>query len=315
VRIVALLVGIGVLALVLVARSRRIRNGLLYATLGLVAWVALQKSGVDPVLVGVVMGLASMAYPAVRADLERASDLFRHFREQPTSEYAHTVREGVRTAISPNERLQQLYHSLSSYAIVPVFALANAGISIDGDFLSRAYTSPITLNIIIGYVVGKPAGIAGGTWLVTRLSRGRVRPPVGWGSILAGGSSAGIGFTVSLLIATLAFDGVDLQEAKLGVLSAGLCAFALTWVVLRATALLPERLRLRAVMGSSQTLVDLAASLSLDALARACHEAGVRYGTTPAQVHAVLGAQMAYLETIGAIGPAAGPGGEGPPRP
>jgi protein-disulfide isomerase len=91
-----------------------------------------------------------------------------------------------------------------------------------------------------------------------------VRPPVGWGSILAGGSSAAIGFTVSLLIATLAFSGVDLQEAKLGVLSAGVCAFALTWLVLRATTLLPERLRLRAVVGSSQTLVDLAVPVDDD---------------------------------------------------
>ena len=258
VTVVPLLVGAGVLVLVFLARSRGIRSGLLYATFCLIAWVAIWKSGVDPVLVGVVMGLSSMAYPAVRADLERASGLFRLFREQPTSEYAYTVREGVRTAISPNERLQQLYHPVSSYLIVPLFALANAGIVIDGPFLSRAYSSSITLGIIIGYVVGKPVGIAAGTWLVTRLSRGRVRPPVGWGALLGGGASAGIGFTVSLLIATLAFSGDDLADAKLGVLSAGLCASAVTWAVLRGIKMLPEGARLRAVVGTSQTLVDLA---------------------------------------------------------
>ncbi|MGX7678599.1 Na+/H+ antiporter NhaA [Jatrophihabitans sp. DSM 45814] len=260
-RLAALLAGLGVLVLVFVARSRGIRNGFVYTILGLAAWIAMQKSGVTPVLVGVVMGLAAMAYPAARVDLERASDQFRVFREQPTSEYAHTAREGVRTAISPNERLQQMYHPLSSYVIVPVFALANAGIPIDGQFLSHAFTSPITLGIVLGYVVGKPVGVALSTWLVTRLSHGRVRPPVGWGSVLAGGASAAIGFTVSLLIATLAFDGVDLQEAKLGILSAGVFAFALTWVVLRAMTMLPERLQLRAVMGSSQTLVDLAVAV------------------------------------------------------
>jgi Na+/H+ antiporter NhaA len=258
VKVAPLLIGSGMLALVLLARSHSVRVGAVYATLVLVAWVAIFKSGLDPVLVGVVLGLASMAYPAVRADLERTSDLFRVFREQPISAYAYTLREGVRTALSPNERLQQLYHPLSSYVIVPLFALANAGIAIDGRFLSLAYTSPITLGIIVGYVVGKPVGIAGGTWLVTRLSRGRVRPPVGWGSVLGGGASAGIGFTVSLLIATLAFDGTDLQEAKLGILTAGLCASALTWAVLRAIKTLPERLRLRAIVGSSQSLVDLA---------------------------------------------------------
>jgi Na+/H+ antiporter NhaA len=257
-RVVPLLIGAGVLALVFRARSRGIRNGFLYATLCVIAWVAILESGVDPVVVGVVMGLASMAYPAVRTDLERASHLFRLFREQPTSEYAYTVREGVRTAISPNERLQHLYHPVSSYVIVPLFALANAGIAIDGHFLSRAYTSPITLGIFVAYVVGKPVGITAGTWLVTRLSGGRVRPPVGWGSVLGGASAAGIGFTVSLLIATLAFTGADLADAKLGLLSAGLCASVVAWAVLRSTRMLPEPLRLRAVVGTSQTLVDLA---------------------------------------------------------
>jgi Na+/H+ antiporter NhaA len=264
VRTVPLLVAIGAFALSLVVRSRRVRNGPVYAALALVAWVALLKGGVDPVIVGVWVGLLAIAYPAVRADLERASDLFTLFREQPTSEYAQTVREGVRTAISPNERLQQLYHPLSSYLIVPLFALANAGITINGDFLSRAYSSPITLGILIGYVLGKPVGVAGSTWLVTRITRGRIRPPVGWGSVLGAASIAGIGFTVSLLIATLAFRGVDLQEAKLGVLSAALCAPALTWVVLRVTTMLPEQRKLRAVLGTSPTLVDLAVPVDLE---------------------------------------------------
>jgi Na+/H+ antiporter NhaA len=258
IRVLPLLIGVGVLGLVLVVRWRGVRNGAVYAVLGVAAWVAILESGVDPVVAGVVIGLLAPAYPAVRADLERATDLFRLFREQPTSEYAHTVREGVRTALSPNERLQQIYHPLSSYAIVPLFALANAGIALDASFLARAYGSAVTLGIIAAYVLGKPAGIVASTWLVTRMSRGRVRPAIGWGSVLGAGSIAGIGFTVSLLIATLAFSGVRLEEAKLGVLSAALASSALTWAVLRAITMLPERLRLRAVLGTSQTLVDLA---------------------------------------------------------
>ena len=86
---------------------------------------------------------------------------------------------------------------------MPLFALANAGIQINGAFLSRAYGSSITLGIIVAYVVGKPVGIAGSTWIVARLSKGRLRPPVGWASVIGGGTIAGIGFTVSLLIATL----------------------------------------------------------------------------------------------------------------
>jgi Na+/H+ antiporter NhaA len=258
VRVVPLVIGIAVLSLVLVARLRGVRNGPVYAAIALVAWVAFLKSGVDPVIVGVVIGLLAIAYPAVRADLERVSDLFRMFREQPVFESARDVREGVRTAISPNERLQAIYHPFTSYLIVPLFALANAGIAINGQFLSQAYASPITLGIIVGYVVGKPVGITGATWLVNRLSRGRIRPPVGWASVLGGGCIAGIGFTVSILIATLAFHGAELNDAKVGVLSAGLCAFGLTWVVVQLTRRLPKQVRLRAVLGTAQSIVDLA---------------------------------------------------------
>ncbi len=260
----ALLIGIAALLVVLLARARRIRNGIVYAVLGATAWVAFLRSGVDPIVVGLAMGLATIAYPAARADLEHATDLFRLFREQPTSELAQSVRAGVRSAISPNERLQQMFHPLSSYLIVPLFALANAGVAIDSSLISRAYGSPITLGIIAGYVVGKPIGVAGSTWLVTRLSRGRVRPPTGWASVLAGGTIAGIGFTVSLLIATLAFSGVELDEAKLGVLTAPICASALTWVVYRVTAALPKQLRLRALLGTAETIVDLSVAVDPD---------------------------------------------------
>ncbi len=258
VQIVALAVGLSVFALVLIVRARRIHNGTVYAVLGATAWVAFLKSGIDPVVVGLTMGLLTIAYPAARGDLERATDLFRMFREQPTSELAQSARAGLRSAISPNERYQQLFHPFTSYVIVPLFALANAGIVINGSFLSTAYTSPITLGIIVGYVVGKPVGIAGSTWLVTRVSRGRIRPPVGWASVLGGAAIAGIGFTVSILIATLAFKGRELEEAKLGVLSAALCASVLTSLVLRVTQMLPKRLRLVALLGSGEAIVDLA---------------------------------------------------------
>jgi Na+/H+ antiporter NhaA len=255
----ALLVALGIFAVILLARTAHIRRGLLYAMLGIAAWVAMFQSGVDPVVIGVAMGLLTYAYPAVRSDLERATDLFRLFREQPTPELARSARLGVASAISPNERLQLLYHPWTSYVIVPLFALANAGISIRGAFLSRALTSPITLGIALGYVVGKPVGITGASWLLAKLSRGRLRPPVDWATVVGGGAIAGIGFTVSLLIATLAFRGAQLEEAKVGVLAAALFSSAVTWVAFRATAALPGRLRLRALSGASDVIVDLAA--------------------------------------------------------
>jgi Na+/H+ antiporter NhaA len=253
----ALVVALALFGAVLLARELGVRTGLLYFALGVAIWVALLESGVEPVVVGLAMGVLVYAYPVARSDLERASERFRRFREQPTPELARSAREGLRAALSPNERLQQLYHPWTSYLIVPLFALANAGIAIDGGFLERALTSPITLGILFGYVIGKPVGILGSSWLLTRLSRGRLRPPVGWVAVAGGGTIAGIGFTVALLIATLAFEGSQLEEAKLGILSAALGASVLTWLIFRATALLPRSLRIRALLGTAEPLVDL----------------------------------------------------------
>jgi Na+/H+ antiporter NhaA len=258
VNVMALAVALAVFAVILAVRARRITNGVVYAPLALAAWVATERSGVDPIVVGLAIGLLTIAYPAPRADLERATDLFRVFREQPTSQFAQSAQAGLRSAISPNERLQQLYHPFTSYFIVPLFALANAGVVISAGFLARAYTSPITLGIVGAYLIGKPLGIAGTAGIVTRLTRGRIRPPVGWGSVLGGAAIAGIGFTVSLLIASLAFRGQELAEAKVGVLSTLVAAPVLSAVVLRVTRKLPRDRRLRAIVGSSDVIVDLA---------------------------------------------------------
>ncbi|MGP0022961.1 MAG: Na+/H+ antiporter NhaA [Streptosporangiaceae bacterium] len=250
-------VAAGIFVVILALSRAGIRYGALYALLGAAAWVAVFQSGIDPVVVGLAMGLATYARPAARTDLERASDLFRRFREQPTSELARSASAGLASALSPNERLQQLYHPWTSYVIVPLFALANAGITISGGFLARAYTSPVTLGIMVGYIAGKPVGIVGASWLLSRLSRGKIRPPVGWAAVTGVGTIAGIGFAVSILIATLAFSGIQLQEAKLGVLSTALGASLLTWLVFRATELLPRRLRIRALLGNAQAIIDL----------------------------------------------------------
>ncbi|HJU36222.1 MAG TPA: Na+/H+ antiporter NhaA [Gaiellaceae bacterium] len=255
---VALVVGLGLFGCILVVRAADIHFGPVYFVLGLAVWVALFKSGVDPVVAGLLGGVIALAYPAQRSDLERASDLFRLFREQPTGDLARTARSAVRLAVSPNERLQTLWHPWTSYAIVPLFALANAGVHLSGSFLAQAYTSRVTLGILLGYVVGKPIGIVGATWLAARLGRGHLRPPVGWASVAGAGTIAGIGLTVSLLIASLAFHGARLAEAKVGVLSAAVVAAALTWLLVLGTRRLPRRLRIRALLGTPDLIVDLA---------------------------------------------------------
>jgi Na+/H+ antiporter NhaA len=257
VRLSALLVAVALFGVMIVAQRLGVRRGIVYAALGVAIWLALLESGVEPVIAGLAIGLLAYAYPAARSELERATERFRLFREQPTPELARFASEGLRSAVSPNERLQQQFHPWTSYVIVPLFALANAGIVIDGGFLERAFTSPITLGILFGYVVGKPVGILGVSWLVTRLTGGRLRPPVGWAAVAGGGAIAGIGFTVALLVATVAFEGSQLEEAKLGILSAALAAAIVTWLLFRGTALLPKRLRIRALLGTAEPLVDL----------------------------------------------------------
>ena len=249
--------GIGLLLVVVLLKVRNVRSGPVYFLVGAASWVAFFASGVDPVIVGLVMGLLSYASPASRASLESASGAFREFREQPTVELAQAAREFVRVSISPNDLLEQIYHSWTSYLIVPLFALANAGIVLNGSFLARAFTSPVTLGILIGYLVGKPVGTFGVAWLLARVTKGRVTPPVGWGAVLGVGTVAGIGFTVSLLIASLALSGPVLAEAKLGILSAAFGSSLLTWLVFRVIQAFPMRRRLRLLLGTASAITDL----------------------------------------------------------
>jgi Na+/H+ antiporter NhaA len=264
IHITALIVAVVLYAVIVVLCRLHVQAGPVQVVVGVAAWVALLKAGIEPVVIGLAVGVLPLAYPAPRSNLERATQRFREFREQPTAELARSAGAELRSATSPNERLQQLFHPWTSYGIVPLFALANAGIRIRGGFLADAFTSRITLGIIAGYVVGKPIGIAGGTWLATRLSRGRLQPPVGWASVAGAGTIAGIGFTVSLLVAALAFDGVQLEEAKLGILSAAVGASIVTWLLFRATALLPRRLRIRALLGTAEQLTDLYSDVDPD---------------------------------------------------
>ncbi|SDN28302.1 Na+/H+ antiporter NhaA [Streptomyces wuyuanensis] len=254
----ALMSALTLFALALLVHAVGVRRGAVYALLAAALWAALLESGIDPVVTGLAMGLIFAAYPAARGELERASDLFRFFREQPTPELEMTVRRGLASAVSPNERLQRLYHPWTSFVIAPLFALANAGIELGSEQLSRALTSTVTLGVLLAFVIGKPLGILGASALTTLLSGRRLRPPAGWGAVAVGGALAGAPFTVSLLIATFAFEGDRLAEAKLGVLGAVLCSLLLGRLLTGVLGLLPKPLRLRVLLGRADPLVDLA---------------------------------------------------------
>jgi Na+/H+ antiporter NhaA len=224
---------------------------------GVGIWVAMFKSGIDPVISGLAVGLVTSAYPPSREDLERVTELTRSFREQPTPELARSAQLSVQSAISPNERLQYTLHPWTGYVIVPLFALANAGIHLSGGLLSDAATSPITLGIVVGYVIGKPVGIMAASWIASRPALRGPRPTISWPVLAGGAAVAGIGFTVSLLISSLAFTGRHLDEAKLGVLASAVLAPALAWVVFRLTQRLPATVRARQISNTAQELLDL----------------------------------------------------------
>ncbi len=228
----------------------------IFVALGL--WVAMFESGVDPVISGLAIGFATSAYPPSREDLERATALARSFREQPTPEFARSAQQGVLSAISPNERLQYGLHPWVSYVIVPLFALANAGVHVTGSLIGDAASSPITLGILVGYVVGKPLGIVGASWIASRPALHGPRSPLSGPILAAGGAVAGMGFTVSLLIATKAFSGRQLDEARLGALGSVVIAPLVAWVVLRIVRRLPAPMRARQIARTSEDILDLA---------------------------------------------------------
>ena len=225
--------------------------------LAVAIWIAMFKSGIDPVISGLGIGLATSAYPPSREDLERAMALTVSFREQPTPELARSAQQGLQSAISPNERLQYDLHPWTSYVIVPLFALANAGIHLTAKLMSDAVASPITLGILIGYVVGKPIGVFTGSWIASRPALHGPRALISGPVLVAAGACAGIGFTVSLLVSSLAFTGERLDEARLGALATVLVAPAVAWVVTRVINRLPSGVRARQIGGTADDILDL----------------------------------------------------------
>jgi Na+/H+ antiporter NhaA len=252
---------IAVLLFALLIASRRTPRAWrrrLRPLLGGAVWVALYESGVDPVITGLAIGLTTTAYSPARAELEQVSELARSFREQPTPALARSAQMGLIAAISPNERLQHRFHPWASYVIVPIFALANAGVHVSGALIEEAVTSPITLGIVLGYVLGKPLGVLGASWLGSRKRLGGLPRALSWPGIAGDGAVAGVGFTVALLIASLAFNGRSLQQATLGVLAAGVLACLTGWLAFRAIARLPNSVRARQLLHTEREILDLA---------------------------------------------------------
>jgi Na+/H+ antiporter NhaA len=258
VSVVALSVAIALFAALVALRYAPFGRRVISFGLAAAIWVAMFKSGIDPVISGLAIGLGTSAYPPSREDLERATALTREFREQPTPELARSAQQSLSSAISPNERLQYELHPWTSYVIVPLFALANAGIHLTSTVLNAAVSSPITWGILLGYVIGKPIGVFTGSWIASRPALHGPRLPVSEPVLVAAGACAGIGFTVSLLVSSLAFTGLRLDEARLGALATVVVAPALAWVITRILRRLPETVRARQIARTAEDILDLA---------------------------------------------------------
>ena len=253
----ALAVAAALYLIILLLRRAGVKHGVPYLLVGLGVWLATLASGVHATIAGVAVGVLATAHPPTRSDLQRAGALWRLFREQPTPAYARTASRSLATTISPNERLQYLFHPWTSYVIVPLFALANAGVHIDGEVLRHAAGSSVAIGIMLGLVIGKPLGILGMTALVTRSRFGGLPLTVPWPPLVGAATVAGVGFTVSLLIADISFEGQDLEDAKLGILAASIIASALAWAVFWVIERLPSRIASAGRSRLVEPLVDL----------------------------------------------------------
>jgi len=208
-----------------------------YALLGVVLWVATFESGLHPSIAGMLAGLLIASRAPARGDVERAVSLFRAFRQSPLPDVGHIAARGLRRAVSVGERLQTVLHPWTSFAIVPVFALANAGVDLRGGLLGDALASPVTWGVVLGLVAGKLVGVGAGALLAVRLRLGALPRGVGEGQVVGGAALSGIGFTVSLLIVGLAFDDADLRaEATVGVLIAAVLATIVGLIAFRLAA-------------------------------------------------------------------------------
>ena len=227
------LVAAGVLVVVIVLLNRADVVWVVpYLALGAALWLMTYASGVHATIAGVVLGLLTPARRLVPASLARewATDL----DDEPTADEMDAMTRLARQSVSPAERMARLLHPWSSFVIVPLFALANAGVVIRGDSFEAPGATVVTFGVVVGLVVGKTLGIAGAAWLAARTGIARLPEGATPTMMIGIAAVAGIGFTVSLFIAELAFDVGPLQDAaKLGVLAASTMAAVIGGTVLR----------------------------------------------------------------------------------
>lgn len=231
-----LLLGFAGIAAIWAVTRLGVRSYLVLGTMGILVWLAFHESGVHATIAGVILGLMIPAHPYVSAGrrggiVDRASEVIHGGAWDAEAHRAATVRRFQRAArefISPVEYLEDLLHPWVSFVIMPVFALANAGVQVELADLS----SPIATAVMAGLFIGKPVGILLFSWLAVKLILKALPEGLTWSILAGGGFLAGIGFTMALFIAGLALAGDLLEAAKVGVISGSLLSAAVGMMLL-----------------------------------------------------------------------------------
>ena len=238
IKLVPLLIALACLICLWALGRSRQWNAAPYVIIVIILWFATVSSGVHASLAGMIAGLLIPAYPTQRHEVVAARQLFRDFWQSPSAASARGVNRGLARGISVNERMHEILRHPTALLVVPIFALANAGVDLRGGLLADSFSSSVTWGVIAGLVLGKLLGIGIATLLAVRLGLGRPPEGVGMGSVFGGAALSGIGFTVSLLIIGLAFGSTtDLgRQATVGVLVSMVLAVALGWLIFKIAA-------------------------------------------------------------------------------
>jgi Na+/H+ antiporter NhaA len=253
----ALAIAALLLAAIVACRRLGVERSGIYVLLGVATWLATLEAGIHPTVAGVAIGLTTSAYAPRREELVRAIGLTREFRQQPTAELAEAASQRIRFSLSPNDRLEHTLLPWTSFVVVPLFALANAGVVLTPESVQRALASTITWGVILGLVVGKSLGIMIGAWIATRTIARGAPMPIPWLGVFKLSTVAGIGFTVSLLVAQRSYTGAMLEDARIGILLGSLIAAVWSVSVFRIVHALPSEWLRRAEATIAPAVADL----------------------------------------------------------
>lgn len=223
--------GVGVLGIGAVVALARIgvRSVAVYVFVGALVWLAFHASGVHATIAGVVLGWLTPIRPWISEERLRRITERLESGEEEQQNALRMVEVAARESVSPLERLEGALHPWVGFVIMPLFALANAGVKLT----PGAFGDPVALAAGLGLLVGKPLGILVLSWIAVRAGLARLPEGVGWREVAAGGALAGIGFTMALFIAGLALPGDLLDAAKVGILGASVVSAAVGILALR----------------------------------------------------------------------------------